>query len=169
MSRCDPHDLACVNRRTYYQTDFKRPEQYSRPSIRQAHEVSGSKDPHLNIRNADLSHIDYRTPVPQGVVRPLKQMSKLTPSQIQKGRMVAASYEIDHKINQEMKYTGKEIATSNVLRRESDSVLRQTELEGWKVIKESSDKQYLVLEKGSNVNIVFRGRAGDNPVDNTHV
>ena len=96
-------------------------------------------------------------------------MSKLTPSQIEKGRMVAASYEIDHKINQEMKYTGKEIATSNVLRRESDSVLRQTELEGWQVIKESSDKQYLVLEKGSNVNIVFRGRAGDNPVDNTHV
>jgi len=83
--------------------------------------------------------------------------------------MVAAAYEVDHQINQEMRYTGRQNATDNVLLRHSDNILRQTELPGYKVIENLSDKQYLVLEEGSDVKVIFRGRAGDNPVDNTHV
>ena len=83
--------------------------------------------------------------------------------------MVAAAYEIDYQINKEMQYTGQQNATDNVLLRQSDSVLRQTELSGYKIIENLSDKQYLVLEKGNQVEVVFRGRAGDNHVDNSHV
>jgi hypothetical protein len=83
--------------------------------------------------------------------------------------MIAASYELDHQINKEMKYTGQQSATDNVLLRESDNILRQTELSDYKVIENLSDKQYLVLEKGNEVKVVFRGRGGDNHVDNTHV
>ena len=83
--------------------------------------------------------------------------------------MVAAAYEIDYQINQEMQHTGQQNATDNVLLRQSDSILRQTELSEYKIIENLSDKQYLVLEEGSDVKVVFRGRAGDNHADNTHV
>ena len=96
-------------------------------------------------------------------------MSTLTPEQIDKGRIVAAAYEMDHQINREMEYTGQQQATDNVLLRHSDNILRQTELSDYRVIENLSDKQYLVLENGNEVKVVFRGRAGDNHVDNTHV
>ena len=102
-------------------------------------------------------------------LRPLKTISKLTPEQIEKGRMIAAAYEVDSQINAEMEYTGQQNATDNVLLQKSDAILRQTELSDYKVIENLSDKQYLVLEKGNNVQVVFRGRAGDNVPDNTHV
>ena len=167
MLVCRPGDTRCQNLRRYYQTDFRRPSPYDRQPV-----VDDAKRVHNPVRETAKkppTAIQPSTNTPQGIIRPLKQMSKLTPSQIEKGRMVAAAYEMDHKINQEMKYTGKEIATKNILRRDSNNVLRKTELEGWDAIKNISDKQYLVLEKGSDVKIVFRGRAGNNPVDNVHV
>jgi hypothetical protein len=97
-------------------------------------------------------------------------MSTLTPEQIDKGRMVAAAYEVDYRINQEIaRGSTQQDATDDVLLRDSASVLRQTELNDYRVIENLSDKQYLVLEKGNEVKVVFRGRAGDNHVDNTHV
>ena len=84
--------------------------------------------------------------------------------------MVAAGYEVDYRINQEIaRGSTQQDATDDVLLRDSASVLRQTELNDYRVIENLSDKQYLVLEKGNEVKVVFRGRAGDNHVDNTHV
>jgi hypothetical protein len=77
--------------------------------------------------------------------------------------MVAASYEIDHQINQEISQgSTQQEAIDTVLLRDSDDILRQSKLSDYKIIENLSDKQYLVLEKGNNVQVVFRGRAGNN-------
>ena len=193
MHSCEPGDRACENHRRYYQTNFDRPNPYhpksrGSPENRPKPAVGLRPDPtpifdHPDLRSepieedgkairsdalrpdqpiATLSTNNDPT-VTTALPRPLKELSTLTQEQIEKGRMVAAAYEVDHQINQEMQYTGQQNATDNVLLRQSDSILRQTELSGYKVIKNLSDKQYLVLEKGNNVEVVFRGRAG-----NTH-
>lgn len=97
------------------------------------------------------------------VPRPLKKMSELTQEQIDKGRMVAAAYKFDHQVDQEIsKGSTQQDATDTVLLRDSDDILRQSKLSDYTVIENLSDKQYLVLEKGNNVEVVFRGRAGNN-------
>jgi hypothetical protein len=93
-------------------------------------------------------------------------MSTLTPEQVNKGRMVAAAYEVDYQVNREMASSGSTMqeATDTVLLQQHN-ILRQTELSDYRVIENLSDKQYLVLEKGNEVKVVFRGRAGNtNPV-----
>ena len=89
-------------------------------------------------------------------------MSELNQEQIDKVRMVAASYKLDHQINQEIsRGSTQQEAIDTVLLRDSDDILRQSKLSDYKVIENLSDKQYLVLEKGNNVQVVFRGRAGN--------
>ncbi len=192
--QCDPGDHRCVIARRYYRTDFMKPNPYN-SIIRN----TTNNKPRPNAQRPRPTPTPQPTPRPSNPPptpprpsdptqpnepprltvtaprRPLKVMSKLTPEQVRKGRMVAAAYELDHRINQEMRYTNQKMATNTILK-QSESVLRQTELAGWKVLDANhavgenlSDKQYLVLEKGNEVKIVFRGRAGDNHVDNTHV
>lgn len=185
-NKCDPDDRQCQNVRRYYQSDFKRPNPYDKvptpaPTANPPPPDTPGPAPTPPAPNpAPTPPAPNPTPNPPEqpndsktrfgtLPRPLKKMSSLTPEQIDKGRMVAASYEFDHRINKEMQYTGKQNATDNILLRDSDKIMKKTQLSDWKVMQNLSDKQYLVLEKGNDLKIVFRGRAGDNPVDNQHV
>ena len=178
-NKCEPGDRTCQNVRRYYQVDFKRPSPYDKvptpaapaptpapqaPPTPQAPPAPTSPTPQSPPDQSSDSKTRFGTQP-----RPLKNMGTLTAEQIDKGRMVAAAYEVDHRINKEMRYTGEQNATDNILLRDSERVMTQTELNDWTVLQNLSEKQYLVLEKGNEVKIVFRGRAGDNPVDNKHV
>ena len=163
-----------VSQRRYYQTSFARPSFYDPDPPAPPRPPPRPRPPAPPPRPTPPAPAPAPpTPAPApappqetaalAALRPLKTISKLTPEQIEKGRMVAAAYEVNAEINKEMQYTGQQNATDNVLLRQSDRILQQTELSGYKVIKNLSDKQYLVLEKGNNVEVVFRGREG-----NTH-
>ena len=186
MLPCDPDDRQCQNERRYYQTDYSKPSPLDprptpRPTPPRPPGPTPPQPPGPTTPRPAGPTPPRPTPTPPGgaakdaalprsaAPRPLKKISTLTPEQIKKGRMIAASYEMNAQINKEMEYTGKQQATENVLLRDSDNILRQTELSDYRVIENLSDKQYLVIEKGNEVKVVFRGRAGDNTVDNTHV
>ena len=126
------------------------------------------------------SYDDGKSHLGPSNVKPLKAVSKLTSEQYDKGKMVAASYEMDYKIDQEMQYTDKETATERVLLGESENIMRTSGLEDWKVLENLSTKEYLVIEKNQDVKLVFRGRAGEsinstngkllaNTADNNHL
>ena len=112
-------------------------------------------------------------------MRPLKKMTKLTQSELDRGKMVGLAYEIDHHINEEVHQRGHDPfgtdeqvineVTDDLLMQHGEDFLNNFGLEEYKIMNNLSTKQYIILEKGNDLKIVFRGRAGSNPIDNTHV
>ena len=108
-------------------------------------------------------------------------MTKLTEAQLEKGRMVASTYVVDRLVNERVQEAGLDPysadervimeATDHILLHNGDMVLANYGLDDYYIIDNLSTKQYLILEKGNEVKIVFRGRFTDkrNVVDNNHL
>ena len=100
-----------------------------------------------------------------------KPTTKLTEAQMEKARMVAASYELDHIVNTQLQNEGGDFGETvlDVMETHGQEALQEVGLGAWTLDSDLSTEQYIVLEKGEDVQVVFRGRAGDNPIDNQHV
>lgn len=90
QQQCEPGDRACVNRRRFYQSDFRRPNPYDdvkRGGLNTQRPTSAGKE----SDNFDADDHRYRASTLR-VPRPLKpSIRDLTPEQMNKAKMVEAS------------------------------------------------------------------------------
>ena len=89
---------------------------------------------------------------PSGNIKPLKKITKLTPEQLEKGKLVAASY----KLNELDKIAGGE---EDVFETRGQGELEGLGLGDFTLDTDLSTDQFIVVDKGNKTKLVFRGRA----------
>ena len=86
--------------------------------------------------------------------------------------MVAASYELNHLAERQRQNgfatTDYGEIVNDIMETRGQEVLEQFGLGSWELDGERSTEQFIVLEKGGETQIVFRGREGINDVDQAH-
>ena len=198
MQECPPgsQDVNCVNRRQYFQVSFAKQTPFHKPTLQTGYErqpdgkmkrvirtfhdnkLVHTIDPETNqilstASTVDQSDSNAMDPIISIRPRPLKQTSTLTKEQFQKGMLVDASYDhaaaTESKINAGM--TRKQAVAETNKANESELL---EGLDGYKLDKELSTDQYVVVEKDNKVTIVFRGRRsfknGEwDPTDEAHL
>lgn len=104
-------------------------------------------------------------------IKPLKKISKLTTEQINKGKMVAAAYELvkdDVRVgNQEsgkVKFEDLDIVAKSRRSADTSHFLKNSGVENYRVVRDFSDRRVMVLngrgEENGNIKLVFKGLAG---------
>ena len=87
--------------------------------------------------------------------------------------MVAASYELNHLAERQRQNgfatTDYGEIVNDIMETHGQEALEQFGLGSWELDSERSTEQFIVLEKGGETQIVFRGRAGINVVDEAHL
>ena len=86
--------------------------------------------------------------------------------------MVAVSYELNHLAERQRQNgfatTDYGEIVNDIMETRGQEVLEQFGLGSWELDSERSTEQFIVLEKGGETQIVFRGREGINDVDQAH-
>ena len=86
--------------------------------------------------------------------------------------MVAVSYELNHLAERQRQNgfatTDYGEIVNDIMETRGQEVLEQFGLGSWELDGERSTEQFIVLEKGGETQIVFRGREGINDVDQAH-
>ena len=100
-----------------------------------------------------------RQRTPTFTPRPLKIVSKLTPTQIENAKLVAISYQVEARLEQ--------LRANNLSEAFLDGTefLKMNGLDGWSMNDLLSTRDFVVVSKNNETKIVFRGRSGDS--DNT--
>ena len=105
-------------------------------------------------------------------IKPLKNIDKLTPEKIAKGKMVAAAYELvkdDIRLgNQEtgnVKFEDMDLVAKSRRSADTSEFLKKSGVDHYRVVRDYSDRNVMVLngrgpEEG-NIKLVFKGLAGE--------
>ncbi len=99
---------------------------------------------------------------PTGGVKPIKTITKLTPEQLDKGKLVAASYELNEHVK-----NGESLEA--VMNNYGQNELDNLGLNEYKINKTLSTDQYIVVKKGNQTKVVLRGKDGNNAIDGDHL
>ena len=103
-----------------------------------------------------------------------KKTTVLTDAQNDRAKMVAASYEIDEKVNTIVRNQGESSTAfrdtvSDVMHVYGQDEVDKYGLNDWTIDADESTEQWIVLDKPGETEIVFRGKNGTNPPDNQHL
>ena len=100
--------------------------------------------------------------------RPPRDVTKFTEAMGAKGKLINVSYLLDSLIQDDIEdsdatdFESRRYKELNYLDEEyTEGVMEQAGLSEWKIDPELSTKQHLVLSKGNQTQIFFRGRAGN--------
>ena len=109
---------------------------------------------------------NLRLPRPQ----PPREVTKFTEAMGAKGKLINVSYHLDAVIQDDIEESlipsddleGRRYKERNYLNEEfTEAIMEKAGLSEWKIDPDLSTKQHLVLSKGNQTQIFFRGRAGN--------
>ena len=178
-----------VSQRRYYQTTFARPSVYDpvpppappqptprpppAPTPRPPPAPTPRPPPQPTPRPPPAPANDNDDPfrslgrVPNRLTR---TTTVLTDAQNDRARMVSASYDLDELVKGKYAREGGDFGDTiqDVMETNGQSALERIGLGEWTLDPKLSTDQYIVLDKGNDTEVVFRGSTGDS-VDTKHV
>ena len=90
--------------------------------------------------------------------RPLLTASKLTPAQIENAKLVSISYMINAQMHEQ------EGTVENAMFDGTETLLMNN-LDDYEMVNNVSTKDYVVVKRGQETKIVFRGKQGDSDMN----